>query len=90
MPLIQILLEPEQQVITIVFPPADFTHRDWRLAAVSGLARKHIPVRVNAISGGEGPARLAAMRYLESAPGLTGQYLPLDGEGAGVVLSLQG
>jgi hypothetical protein len=33
---------------------------------------------------GEGPAAIAsALGYLDRAPGVTGQYLPLDGEGAG-------
>lgn len=68
--------------LLLTFAPADHTHRGWRLAAVAGLARKHAPLRVNAVAG-EGEAIAQAERYLVAAPGVTGQYLPLDGEGAG-------
>lgn len=67
--------------LLLVFAPADHTHRAWRIAAVAGLARKHAPLRVNAVAG-EGEAIAQAERYLDAAPGVTGQYLPLDGEGA--------
>jgi hypothetical protein len=72
--------------ITLVFPAADHTHRAWRLAAVQGLARSHVPGRVNAVSGGSAAAVEAALAYLAAAPGLTGQYLPLDDTGAGAVI----
>ena len=71
----------------VVFPPADHSHRAWRLAAVQELARKFAPIRVNAIEGDNGPALLAARDYVENAPGLTGQLLKLDGSGAGALLS---
>lgn len=64
--------------LLLTFSPADHTHRAWRLAAVAGLARKHAPLRVNAVAG-EGAAIAEAERYLAAAPGVTGQYLPLDG-----------
>lgn len=67
----------------IVFEPADYTHRAWRLAAVQGLAREHAPVRVNAVAGNEEMAIRAAADFLGRAPGVTGQYLVLDGSGAG-------
>lgn len=67
--------------LLFAFAPADHTHRAWRLAAVAGLARKHAPQRVNAVAG-EGEAIVEAERYLAAAPGVTGQYLPLDGLGA--------
>jgi hypothetical protein len=73
--------------IVLIFPAADHTHTAWRLAAVQGLARSHAPVRVNAVAGGDGAAVAAALAYLEGAPGLTGQYLPLDGTGAGPVVT---
>lgn len=68
--------------LLLVFAAADHTHRAWRLAAVAGLARKHAPLRVNAVAG-TGEALAQAEQYLAAAPGVTGQYLPLDGEGAG-------
>lgn len=74
--------------LTLVFQPADHTHRGWRLAAVQSLARARAPGRVNAVASGEDAAIAAAERYLDAAPGVTGQYLPLDGVGGGdVVLS---
>jgi hypothetical protein len=68
--------------LLLVFPPADHTHRAWRLAAVQELARRHAPVRVNAVASDDEAAIAAAERYLASAPGVTGQYLPLDSHGA--------
>ena len=73
-------------VLTIVFPPADHTHRGWRLAAVQSLARDRVPARVNAVAGDEETAIAAAERYLAGAPGVTGQLLPLDSHGAEAVL----
>jgi hypothetical protein len=73
--------------LVLVFAPADYTHRAWRLAAVQQLARDHAPGRVNALASDDEAAIAAAVRYIETAEGLTGQYLPLDGNGAGSVLS---
>jgi hypothetical protein len=75
-----------QDDLTLVFAPADHTHRGWRLAAVQGLAREHAPLRVNAIAGDDEAGIAAALRYLQSAPGVTGQLLPLDSIGADEVL----
>lgn len=80
------LLAAARQDLTLVFPSADHTHRDWRLAAVRGLARLAAPLRVNAIAGTDPEAFAGALHYLARAPGVTGQYLPLDGAGAGAVL----
>jgi hypothetical protein len=74
----------------LVFPPADVTHKAWRLAAVQGLAREHAPLRVNALASDEDKAIAAAARYLEGAEGVTGHLLLLDGNGAGEVLSFAG
>ena len=60
--------------VMLVVPSADHTHREWRLAIVTGLARKHTPRRVNMVSG-EGAAVDATQAYLAGAPGITGQYL---------------
>jgi hypothetical protein len=68
--------------LTLVFSPADHTHRGWRLAAVQSLARAHAPARVNAVASDDEAAVAAALRYLAAALGITGQYLPLDGTGA--------
>lgn len=74
--------------LALVFPPADYTHKGWRLAAVQQLARDFAPLRVNALAAGDEAAIAAAMAYLAGAPGVTGQLLALDGNGAGEVLSL--
>ena len=72
--------------VTLVFSPADYTHRGWRLAAVQGLAREYAPRRVNAVASDEEVAIAAACAYLERAEGVTGQYLRLDSAGAGEVV----
>lgn len=68
-------LEQGQDVM-IVVPSADHTHREWRLAIVAGLARKHTPLRVNMVAG-EGTGIDASETYLAGAPGITGQYLEI-------------
>ncbi|MDE8652937.1 Rossmann fold domain-containing protein [Novosphingobium album (ex Liu et al. 2023)] len=72
--------------LTLVFPPAGHAHRAWRLAAVQALAREHAPLRVNALESDDATAIRAADAWLAGAPGMTGQLLPLDGNGAGPVL----
>lgn len=67
----------------VLFDPADYTHRAWRLAAVQSLAREATPGRVNAIAGADDASLWAAIDYLETAAGVTGQYLPLNGQDAG-------
>jgi hypothetical protein len=73
--------------LVLVFPPADYTHKGWRLAAVQQLARDMAPIRVNALAADNEAAVVAAAAYLAAAPGVTGQLLALDGNGAGEVLS---
>ena len=80
-------LEKRPAHLTLVFAPADHTHRGWRLASVQGLAREYAPSRVNALVSGDEAAIAAAGRYLALMEGVTGQLLPLDGNGAGEVLS---
>ncbi|HOB14209.1 MAG TPA: hypothetical protein PK680_11210 [Novosphingobium sp.] len=87
LPQIAVILGQGDGALTLTFPPADHTHRAWRLAAVQSLAREYAPIRVNAICGGSDAARAAAIAYLDRADGLTGQYLPLDDAGAGVVIA---
>jgi hypothetical protein len=71
------------EALTLVFTPADHTHRGWRLAAVQGLARDHAPLRVNGLAGDDEKAIAATADWLAQAPGVTGLYLGLDGQGAG-------
>jgi len=72
--------------LVLVFAPADHGHRGWRLAVVQNLARAHAPRRVNAIESEDPEATARALAYLEAAPGVTGQMLRLDSQGAGVVI----
>ena len=69
--------------LVIVMPPAPYDHVDWRRALARDLARAHAPRRVNVIGGNDVAATL---EYLARAPGVTGQYLPLNGTGAGDAL----
>ena len=69
--------------LLLVFARADHTHRQWRLAAVQSLARENAPARVNAVASDDDAAVAAAREFLDRAPGITGQYLELDGTGAG-------
>ncbi|MCW1430432.1 Rossmann fold domain-containing protein [Novosphingobium sp. JCM 18896] len=76
--------------LVLAFDPADYTHKAWRLAAVQQLARDHAPRRVNAVASDDEKAIAAALTYLGTADGVTGQYLPLDGNGAAALLSRNG
>lgn len=69
--------------LCITFDPADHTHIGWRRAAIQSLAREAAPARVNGVASGDSTAVAAALSYLDRAPGVTGQYLVLDGQGAG-------
>jgi hypothetical protein len=73
--------------LLLIFTPADHTHHAWRVAVVQSLAREHAPFRVNAVASEEPDAIAAAEHYCAAAPGVTGQYWSLDGNGAGSVLS---
>ena len=77
---------PKGEDLVLIFPPADHTHRAWRLAVVQGLAREHAPARVNALAGGNTATVAAALAYLASADGVTGQCIPLADLGAGPVV----
>ena len=72
--------------ITCAFPESGHGHADWRRAAIQSLARELAPRRINGIASDDEAAIAAAEAYLTAAEGVTGQYLPLDGEGAGEVL----
>jgi hypothetical protein len=63
--------------LVLVFPPAPYDHRGWRLAAVQDLARAAAPMRVNGVVGDDEEAIAEAVAWLENAPGITGQLLEL-------------
>lgn len=75
------LASTTDEALCLVFPPADHTHRGWRLAAVQELAREQAPRRVNAVVCGEEAGLSAALALLEPCQGITGQLLALDGTG---------
>lgn len=87
-PLIELAVLAAGDCLTIAFSAADHPHRAWRLAAVQMLARALAPQRINAVSGSS-KAVAAAADYLVRAPGVTGQLISLDDEGAGAVLPLR-
>jgi hypothetical protein len=67
---------PRDEDLVLVFEPAAYDHRGWRLALVQDLARAAAPLRVNAVVGGGGDQAIAkAVAWLEQAPGVTGQLL---------------
>lgn len=76
-------LPEDGESLVLLFPPADHTHRGWRAEAVASLARAMAPRRVNGLAGDDEAAATAASRWLEQAPGVTGQMLQLDDTRAG-------
>ena len=70
----------EAKDLVIVFGPAGYDHRAWRLAAVQELAREAAPKRVNAVAGDDAAAIQIAVGWLADTPGITGQILPVDGK----------
>jgi len=87
LPQVRDILGGEPGGLTIVLPPAAYDHADWRRAVARDLARAHAPKRINVIAGDDAAAIAATLAYLERAPGVTGQYLVIDGaagtDGAG-------
>jgi hypothetical protein len=71
-------LVPVEEDLVLVFPSAAYDHRGWRLAAVQGLARAAAPLRVNGIVGDDEAATAQAARWLDQAPGITGQVLVVE------------
>jgi len=78
-PRVREALEREQDVhaLAIVFPDGGKAHLAWQLAAVQSLARELAPVRVNGLAGGAADAIDETVKWLGSAPGVTGQLLML-------------
>lgn len=81
LPHVEALLSGGEDVM-VALAPADHAHREWRRAVAAGLARAHTPRRV-VIVAGEGVVLDAFAKFLEAAPGITGQYLEGDAQGAG-------
>ena len=73
----------EADALAVLFEPGGPEHRGWRLAAVRELAREAAPKRVNAIATTDDDASAEVLAYLESAPGITGQLLAVDGKSGG-------
>ena len=69
---------PSGEDIALVFQPAPYHHRGWRLAAVQDLAREAAPRRVNGIVGADEQAIAATLAWLEQAPGVTGHLLSVE------------
>jgi hypothetical protein len=65
-------------VLALVFQPAPYDHRGWRLSAVQDLAREAAPKRANAIIGSDEASIVRAAEWLAQAPGITGQLLAVD------------
>jgi hypothetical protein len=59
--------------LVLVFDPASYDHRPWRLAAIQDLARAVAPARANGIVGDDEAAVAEVLAFLEGAPGVTGQ-----------------
>jgi hypothetical protein len=79
---VQTTLAEGYSSLVIIFPPANYDHGDWRRAIARDLARQAAPARVNVIAG-TGAAVEAALTYLALAPGVTGQYLRVEGHSDG-------
>ena len=69
---------PLGEDLVLVFPPAPYDHRGWRLAAIQDLAREAAPKRVNAVVGDNEQAIIATLEWLAQAPGITGQLLAVE------------
>lgn len=71
-------LEGNADSLVIMLPSATSDHDDWRRAVARDLARQYAPKRVNLLGGGDFMAVEAMLAYLRAAPGVTGQYCPLN------------
>ncbi|WP_340589397.1 Rossmann fold domain-containing protein [Erythrobacter alti] len=61
----------------VILDHADHTHDSWRKAAIEELAREAAPGRINAVVGSESGAIAQVLKYLDDAPGVTGQIFTL-------------
>ncbi len=82
LPQVRMAIEQADSLV-IVMPFAGRAHAGWSRALVQDLARAHAPRRVNLVAGEDARAIGAAIAWLERSPGVTGQLLDVDGQGAG-------
>ena len=82
LPKVLAALDGGAQLVTLLFDPAPHAHSAWRLAAVQTIAAARPPARINAIAGNDAAGIAATETFLADSPGVTGQYLVLDGRGA--------
>lgn len=75
------LAASQDESSVLVFPPADHSHRGWRLAAVQELARDVAPRRINALAGDSEAGLSAGRVLLDECKGITGQLLAIDAAG---------
>ncbi|RKF20991.1 hypothetical protein D6851_08540 [Altericroceibacterium spongiae] len=73
------MLAGPADALVIHFPESQNDQRGWQLAAIQSLARASTPKRVNAMAGPEGRSAQDMARWLEQAPGITGQLLRFAG-----------
>ena len=73
-----LLSQSDCTALAIILPPAPHDHTDWRRALARDLAREVTPKRVNVVAGVPGAALSETLRFLDNAPGVTGQYLSCD------------
>ena len=64
--------------LVLIFSPAAYDHRAWRLAAIQGLAREVAPKRTNGVVGDDRSATDETVNWLAGAPGITGQLLEVS------------
>ena len=76
-------LRGEGDALVLVMPLAPPDHRDWRRGIARDLARELAPKRINLVAGDDPEAIATTIDYLARAPGVTGQLLPVDSQGAG-------
>ena len=64
--------------LAIILPHTGTDHDDWRQALARDMAKEFTPQRVNVIGAGAEADTQALADYLAGAPGVTGQYCPVD------------
>ncbi|MEM6909764.1 MAG: Rossmann fold domain-containing protein [Pseudomonadota bacterium] len=70
------LLSHEDTVsLVIVLESASYDHDGWRRSLAGDLARRYAPKRCNLVGTDDPEAAKALLAFLESARGVTGQYL---------------
>lgn len=70
-------LERSADHLVVILPSSASDHDDWRRTLARDLARKFTPKRAVVLGGGSDDAQAKMLAFLDNAPGVTGQYLPL-------------